>query len=645
MDGSFGAERPWLNGDKLTFIGTPVSDRILLQKSLTSGVVSHLVDTTTPVPGSGVNFDSFGEFCATSNHVAFVGHSSAGEGVYLLPSGAPSVVKIAQVGEPVPSITNRTFGSFLNVAIADGSPGASGWFLAGDNFGAKLLCKFSYDGSTENVQLLVYEPNPTPEGELTQLQLPQTGFDGDMGVFVAQPQSASTRVLFGIGPAGNLLPPGAEVRVTAQYQEIGPVVVNEIGDIEAQAAVAAAYTNSTDPLSVSMAEAHAYLDSIFNSPVCKARAVSSGIDRTNTDLGYSTKADSFASVQAWFRPVGTDPGTNITVNVALSIGGFLDSACYTRSCSTAGGHCFTNDSAGAAGVTVTAVLRKATTNTTLFYGGVFLGKSVDTASNTILLESRDDWPNPTISPGNFQPAPSGFGSLPGSLTQSNELSGDMELSEPIAQAWRVAVNRLFTNAVSVGFNEVFGLELGLLAVADAANISYGACARSDFFNTVGGAVSTDIPGVHFVLVDENGNPIQPASTFAEWQARKFSPGQLADPAYSGETADPDHDGMPNLLEYACYHEPRIPDFIPIPKGFVTNGVLAMSFPRNRAATDLTFVPEVSETLTGPWQSGSAAIIETTEDPNPASPTFNVLARDQTATNAPARFGRVKVIRN
>lgn len=48
-------------------------------------------------------------------------------------------------------------------------------------------------------------------------------------------------------------------------------------------------------------------------------------------------------------------------------------------------------------------------------------------------------------------------------------------------------------------------------------------------------------------------------TFADWSLRQFTDAQLADPTVSGATADPDHDGAPNLLEFAMGGQPFVPD--------------------------------------------------------------------------------------
>lgn len=51
----------------------------------------------------------------------------------------------------------------------------------------------------------------------------------------------------------------------------------------------------------------------------------------------------------------------------------------------------------------------------------------------------------------------------------------------------------------------------------------------------------------------------PGNLHAAWRALHFTPGQLADPAVSGPGADPDGDGLPNLLEYAFARDPLAAD--------------------------------------------------------------------------------------
>lgn len=48
-------------------------------------------------------------------------------------------------------------------------------------------------------------------------------------------------------------------------------------------------------------------------------------------------------------------------------------------------------------------------------------------------------------------------------------------------------------------------------------------------------------------------------SWGSWRLRHFSLAELLDPAVSGDAADPDKDGLTNLLELARYSDPRSPD--------------------------------------------------------------------------------------
>ena len=49
------------------------------------------------------------------------------------------------------------------------------------------------------------------------------------------------------------------------------------------------------------------------------------------------------------------------------------------------------------------------------------------------------------------------------------------------------------------------------------------------------------------------------SQFSAWETSYFTPSELTGPTISGPAADPDHDGISNLLEFATNHNPGTAD--------------------------------------------------------------------------------------
>ena len=136
-----------------------------------------------------------------------------------------------------------------------------------------------------------------------------------------------------------------------------------------------------------------------------------------------------------------------------------------------------------------------------------------------------------------------------------------------------------------------------------------------------------------------GDPAQTAvvtiqdKPFDAWRFARFSTAELSDSSISGETADPDHDGIPNLIEYALGLNPKSPDHLPVTLADV-GGYLAITSPKSASATDVTWSAETS----GDLKSWSPAVITTN-----TSTAF--AARDTVLkTGAAKRFIRLKIIR-
>jgi hypothetical protein len=136
--------------------------------------------------------------------------------------------------------------------------------------------------------------------------------------------------------------------------------------------------------------------------------------------------------------------------------------------------------------------------------------------------------------------------------------------------------------------------------------------------------------------------------FTVWQQAHFSAAELADTAVSGDTADPDADGLANLIEYALGSDPRVPSSGVAPAVGTDVGAsdglahLVLTLHLDAGATDITPFAEVSGDLQT-WQSGSGftgVVSDTT-----ASNVRTLVIRDNIALDtAGRRFIRLKVTR-
>ena len=88
-----------------------------------------------------------------------------------------------------------------------------------------------------------------------------------------------------------------------------------------------------------------------------------------------------------------------------------------------------------------------------------------------------------------------------------------------------------------------------------------------------------------------------ATGFALWQSDHFTASELVDPAVSGPNADPDGDGLPNLLEYALGLEPWGPGTTGLPTISLNAMNLVLTYTRPVSVTDVTYAVEVSTDLT------------------------------------------------
>lgn len=162
---------------------------------------------------------------------------------------------------------------------------------------------------------------------------------------------------------------------------------------------------------------------------------------------------------------------------------------------------------------------------------------------------------------------------------------------------------------------------------------------------------------HLTVTDNSGNtvrrtiPITVNLPLSQWRSVYFTAAEQADPAMSGDLADPDRDGLTNLAEYGLGTNPKTPD-AGVVVAQLSGGHLAMSFPRAKYAAEVAVTVEAASDPHGPWSSGPAVtaeevtgddgIVETvvaTDEATGVSPRFMRLRIDRIPAPAESRPGR------
>ncbi len=138
------------------------------------------------------------------------------------------------------------------------------------------------------------------------------------------------------------------------------------------------------------------------------------------------------------------------------------------------------------------------------------------------------------------------------------------------------------------------------------------------------STAPDVPAVPVWVDTRTGNPdpfitrvgMAPQVTFASWRAARFSLSQIQNPLQGGAGADPDGDGVVNLLEYAFGLNPLLADHPRFRASFTGTGpsaIYRISYERVSTASDLSYSWLASPTLAN-WKPAFPFNVVVTPDP-------------------------------
>jgi hypothetical protein len=141
----------------------------------------------------------------------------------------------------------------------------------------------------------------------------------------------------------------------------------------------------------------------------------------------------------------------------------------------------------------------------------------------------------------------------------------------------------------------------------------------------------------------NGVFLDPAvAPWEQWRRQYFSEAELLDPAISGDSADRDQDGVPNLAEFALGLDPAVADAVRgLRLGRDTSGWW-LTYPRRHNDPSLMYDVQVSEDLVS-WEPAEAFFGPESSTGAAGSVWRTVLLRERTgAADAAGRYVRLRI---
>ena len=176
---------------------------------------------------------------------------------------------------------------------------------------------------------------------------------------------------------------------------------------------------------------------------------------------------------------------------------------------------------------------------------------------------------------------------------------------------------------ALGLEGIFGMNLiGPAATVDSNLLDGGTLGDDLLFAILADITPTPFRSIVFEVTGEDTGELRLFSTravtgglsYQDWRDSRFEPEIRDDPALSGPQADPDGDGIPNLLEYALARDPMTPSRLGLPtpglQAIDEQHYLTLTFDRIKGAIDLEFVVEGSPDVTE-WTATQTTLVSVT----------------------------------
>jgi len=162
--------------------------------------------------------------------------------------------------------------------------------------------------------------------------------------------------------------------------------------------------------------------------------------------------------------------------------------------------------------------------------------------------------------------------------------------------------------------------------------------------------------IRILLQDNRGSVLIPAGvayTFADggpyenWRAQYFTAAELDNPVISGDSADPDGDGIPNLLEYAFGLNPRVASHPGLPLAYVQNtggqNYLQVQYTQRNPPAGIQYRLETSSDLLA-WTNNPASFTQLDSHNNGDGTSLVTLRLQAPLAASPQMFVRIAVTR-